>query len=862
MLSNFESRFYALDHALDTTFTDDIWRFNLNNGGIVTIDFNVFNHNFLFVKSFKTQADSGPIEILLVELAKLLWLGMTSGVVKSRANLSCPYETIKMLFYYLWEKELTTLHESDLESFFCFHLSNHLKDTEVIKRISPPCYRHRPILMHIRKLKKILNRYNISILLGTFRESSLNKAMDKACLSMFDMTFNEYKIGGSFNFLGLDIGKHYIDHCNNVFEDHFPLIAAFKSVVDAVDNDIKNKSFSGLTKRSVTRVATQVLAGLSPNGLGQLRINIEKTEQIEKHLHEVFLLSFASSNKLINAFKIDTVNFFVDACGLSDRYDSQEFVRCLFFIDFYGEHGGKTKNKIWQEYEAALNGQGESILLSLVEFEILFKNHLLSLEQELPSTNGQLREYIRNSNTYLSEGLKSEQYPNFHYFRRCINRLAECGATCFLGITGWRRTEFGFSLSDISIESNADVLDNFYTPWRFHIHWPVEKTGGKTKLEREITSNSYILLSQIAQLRDINTNEGLLGNGDFIYAASRRFWVDFVKNYQFFNPNFAFQSDSLKSTVLKLKATLQGELHTYEKSTYTGGFTKMLEKYRDGKLSRKDTKLLERRLSSESLEKLKSDDYLIDHTNIIALKNEFLNDIPYPSPHAFRHIWAEAVLMRYRGDVGRFIRSNFKHMDERFFMAYLRNKDMKLITQTAERAVISLIVQYYMETEEEKFDGYVSKLPRLLDLAVEKTKVLSHEEYMIKLKETVSDRIISIKVHAWGTCIRRVGTGSRAICSVDGVAQTHNAKPEFCFICTNIDITGGNLKGIMVYTKQNVNACLNTSLPKFLKTPHVSIVKDTLSVVRKMKETSKQAEPYDKAILVLEHAIMAYEIQE
>lgn len=857
-----ESRFYALAPTTDTEFSDEIWKFNLNDGGVVTIDFSILNHNFLFVKSLTMKVDGSLIEISLLELAKLLWLGMISGVLQSRANLSSPYETIKILFYYLREQKLTSLDESGLVSFFCFHLTSYVKDTEALKRISPPCYSHRPILLHLRKLKELLNRYNISLLISSLRESALTKALDQACVSMFDMTFNEYKIGGSFNFLGLDVGKHYIDHCHNVFEEHYPLIAGFKAVIDAVDNDLNNKSFGGLARKSVTRIAAKVLAGLNPNDVGRSKVNTDKTERIEKHLHKVFTLNFIAANRLINAFKIDTVNFFVDACGLTERYDSQEFIRCLLFVDFFGVYDGKTKNKIWLEYESAINGQGEALSLSLVEFDILAKKYLSSLEQKLPSSNIQLREYVRKSITNLSDGFQSEQYPYFHHFRGCVDRLVECGAICFLGITGWRRSEFGFSLSDITIESNNDVLDNFYTPWRFHIHWPVKKIGGNTNLDREITSNSYVLLAQIHRLREDKDHRKLLGNGDFIYAASKRFWIDFVKNYKLFHSNYTFRSESQKSIVLSLKNTLKSELRTYEKSTHTGGFTKMLEQYRENELSSEDTCLLERRLSLESLEKIKSSEYLISRTNVIALKNEFLNDILYPSPHAFRHIWAEAVLMRYSGDVGRFIRANFKHMDERFFMAYLRDKDMKLITQKAERSVISLIVQHYIETAGEKFDGYVSKLPRFLNSVVERTKVFSHEEYIMKVKETANDRIISIKVNPWGTCVRRVGTGSRARCSVEGIAQTHNAKPEFCFVCTNIDISKGNLKGIMVYTHQNVTTCLNTSLPKFLKAPHFSIVKDALVVVRKLKESSKQVEQYDKAILVFERAIRAYKDQE
>lgn len=57
--------------------------------------------------------------------------------------------------------------------------------------------------------------------------------------------------------------------------------------------------------------------------------------------------------------------------------------------------------------------------------------------------------------------------------------------------------------------------------------------------------------------------------------------------------------------------------------------------------------------------------------------SEILDGVRYPSPHAFRHIWAEAVLTRYQGDVGAVIRHQFCHLDNSFFMAYLRDKDAR-----------------------------------------------------------------------------------------------------------------------------------------------------------------------------------------
>ena len=106
-------------------------------------------------------------------------------------------------------------------------------------------------------------------------------------------------------------------------------------------------------------------------------------------------------------------------------------------------------------------------------------------------------------------------------------------------------------------------------------------------------------------------------------------------------------------------------------------------------------------------------------------------------------MWAEAVLMRYRGPVGSFIRANFQHMDERFFMAYLRDKDMKLINEHAERSFISYVSQQYADLGRNAFGESVSQLPRYIELSVSKTSVISHEKY---LKKDYTNELIDLYV--------------------------------------------------------------------------------------------------------------------
>ncbi|MGR5470485.1 hypothetical protein ACPV51_25040, partial [Vibrio astriarenae] len=83
--------------------------------------------------------------------------------------------------------------------------------------------------------------------------------------------------------------------------------------------------------------------------------------------------------------------------------------------------------------------------------------------------------------------------------------------------------------------------------------------------------------------------------------------------------------------------------------------------------------LISNYLSDETRSWLRSGEAVLDKQASRQIRAEIQQGARYPTPHAFRHIWAEAVLTRYEGDIGAVIRHHFCHLDDSFFMAYLRN---------------------------------------------------------------------------------------------------------------------------------------------------------------------------------------------
>ncbi|RDV23993.1 hypothetical protein DXV75_16160 [Alteromonas aestuariivivens] len=849
-LLSFEDKINALDLQAPTSIDDDIWLLNASDGGTATVDFYDFDKKSLcFTDSTDIHYDKETLSFSPKTLAKILFVGIVSGLSNQRAVSIGAMHSIKMLFYYLTQKKLDSMQANEIEPFFCFYLLNDMEGTELKALISPLSYTNRPILNHLRKIKSTLYRYGINGFIDTLPDSELNSKMNSACEAMLDMTFNDYREGGSFNYLGLDVGKHYVDHCHSFFEEHFLFTSAMEATLQAT-----SKGKWGKTHRMLS---AKVLLGLTLSDEKQASLVPLKTRlHCEKLVHDIFRQAYGSNAKLSLLFKLSTVSHFVNLIGLPDRYDAQEFIRSLFLVEIFGRQAGKTKKSIWAEYKAAVKAQSEELLVSLDEFEQHLRDFINKNDCVLPATQESLKHFLKEKTSHLLSVFSLSGALGKKALQLICLKVRQVGALCFLAATGWRRSEFGFTFSDIKIGKNNDGLDNFYIPWRFHIRWMVPKTNGMSKTEREITSTSFILLSQLACFLPNNQDEPLMGSGDFIYEASKLLWSDFIQHYEWFDENVSFAEDNV-AAIKEIKYEVRRTFPLYQLANTSGDFKDILKSYRRGSVSEEHRQLLEDNLPQAMLDKLSEPGIEFTSKNVSAIKNALLRDVKYPSSHAFRHMWAEAVLMRYRGPVGSFIRANFQHMDERFFMAYLRDKDMKLINENAERSFISYVSQQYAELGRDAFGESVSQLPRYIELLVSKTSVLSHEKYLKKVATVANERIESVKANPWGTCIRRAGTDFRAACSQGGIPHTHDASPKLCLGCTNVDITKANLRGIMVYTRQEVEVCLNPNLPPQLKMPYIDTIRRAVSAVKKLKARSSNPSRYDKAIADFEKALSA-----
>jgi len=842
---------------------------------VATLNFSDFNTETLkFQQSLRIEFQVGEfINLSIIEFAKWLFL-------QQRHDYKLDYrsvwylEVLKMLFAYLREHNAESLEQSTLEDFFSLCLTHDFASGNFIKRLSSPAYGSRFRTFNLASIARTLRLHSVESVVANIHDDDLNKAFNSACLAQMNMTLADYKKGGTFDFLTLDVGKHYIDYCANFFEQNIVFATALRCSLMSLGMDTDE---------------------VGKKNEWKLLFNENSDGSLKEQFCQLFIKNY---NKLVvkyHAFNIEKLNEIISSLKLdSSRFDAYEFVRSLLYARYY-DNQLKKREHILAEYTASLNGDnaGFCINFTLQEFDNCCDKLLTKELVDFDKAKNILSQYSQrfSTNTRVSIG---------SYF----NDVEAAGTTAFVAYTGWRASEYGFPNPALKSAVNKDILDAVYSPFRFYIKWLSPKTNGETLLEREVTLSSTILVKQLSTLSQFKDNgfaltSTVLGNNTQIERQISnmvtRHWQSFPNNYSTFteldelqlltakdsecdllekkNKQKLAKKYDLESRAVKELIELRDKLRKdnqvlaliARKYLVDGkklSFAETIRRYVNQEIDLASKEILVHRLSTETLAYIKANPDGMGKSDVKAIIDELTTDIFKATPHALRHIWAEAVLRRYKGDVGKFIRANFKHIDERFFMAYLRGKEARAIMQVAKRTTINYIVRSRIKSLTDERRHYAGQFDRFINKAAVITKVHSQSDYEKLANKIASDRIVDIKVNAWNTCVLRKGTYANAMCSENGVPQRHKAAPKLCLGCINGDIEEGNYKGIVVYIKPDIEACRNPNLPMFIKRPHLVTVRLALKRIQELSKSNDDSD-YQKFIEYLNETIdMATRFEE
>lgn len=865
-------------------FTNPIWSFvsEGSKGYVRAYDFIGLNETFVKSNSHWDIVFQGyRLSVSTEVLAKALFIDLLESKRKTFGALNETFQIIALTFCYLSESGLNVVRNDNLADYFSYLLTHDLDEGFAKKRQTIPSWSSRLSHISFTKLSANLRNLGCGDVLESCQLAVYQKALNEATLTLLDMTLSDYIKGKSFNYLGLDIGKHYIDHCSNVFESKFQVAYAFRKTRKIIETE--GCEFLGL-KTDLMTYAGKVLMGRSI--MSDVDIAFDKWSEenktlIEDFVCETFRKNFNAISCQLQAFKQETFEYIGELAKLPDRFDTFEFLRAFMVSEYIGATS-KSSRALFLEYVACLQHCDFEYHLDFDDFKAICHQAVRKLSRSLSISKREIlkflsEEYSNHSKARsFSESVLPEELASnvgIGYVKYYCNCVEAGGITLTLGLTGWRKSEFGFPLNAFKLEANHDVVDNYFTPWRVYVNWTSKKGSKTTPLKREVTLQTFIIANLLNKLNSDdpskpalylpNTTRNVSRSESFLDGRVTLLWADFCRNYEPFTQLDALeqlktqitQTEVDKSNLKRLEAMY--DLDSSETKQLlkirddvrdsaavwrlvdNQPLARALEKYRDGELEDKFRRVLEQTLSEDSLEFVKGFSGKVHGAKTKRLRSEILSGISYPTPHAFRHIWAEAVLRRYRGDVGKFIRANFKHLDERFFMAYLRDKETNAVYQVAKRTVINSIVRQELRALSDQNRDFAGQFERYLSKAVSLTKVVSPDDYEKLAHRIASDKVADLKANPWSTCFLRFGTENIAKCSKNGTPQRHNASPELCLGCINADIASGNFNGIVVYTKHDIDVCRNPNLPIFIKEPHIQTVRLALKRVKELRRNSE-----------------------
>lgn len=866
----FELILQNLDGAKKNQLSDMFWVFK--DG--LSINFSIIND---LNKSHSTW--SKGLDIDVVWLSKILFLSSVEGM-RSITLMRYRFDSLVKTLHFLASQNVYLIKARDLENYLNYLLMNSIHNNKLWIRPTPlsfNTYCHG--IGHIEWIKTI-KLYNLpSIGFNTpFANSSIRNVLKNTIetLSSGDLTFRDWVDGGSFNHLTLDYGRFYVEHCIDLFDRNISLAIALKRTLAQASEIARQAGFfvgESNLKSYVVPLIGHFLAGKEINDLTK-SMRSKASVQWFSSLQQSALKIFKENLRIISLFDLLTseteLKKLTHDIGLSDPSEAKiEWIKYIV-------------QSRWTQLTYLKSTEIVHLRISEINSLKNFTINEINLEHIYAHVDKSYAQYIKNleislpSTSFFQEIGVHKKGTQSTYVLNFLRMIESAGIVKFVSITGWRESEFGFSLKNIHPYHNNDILDQLPCPIRFEVDWIVPKTNGRTLIKREITRNSYETALRLSELVNAGNESPCLYSynalskdprisSDFIKHSVSNLWPHFVKNYKPFKQIILINElKSLKAKAVPSNAemirlsyllecylnedwqniendTLLNVAFDRSKTEYArvnfflahDSRKKLIEEYRKGTLKPEYSKILDVYLSQETKDSIYALRSIEEITPIFtrSVVNEVMADCLYPTPHAFRHMWAESVYRRFDGDVGWMIRSNFKHISMNMWLAYIRNKDNRRQHDRIKRRIISSLLTNYVNKNGVGYAGAMDKFLRRMFLH---TNTSNLDQLDALIEQYAYSEIEDIKSNPWGFCILRKRGQSQAKCADQGVPQRHNASPALCLGCTNNLTQEGNIEGILLGISNDLKVLQNIKIPKSFRRASSETVKNAYKQLKKL----------------------------
>lgn len=825
--------------------SDNTWKFRNTHDKEITI-------NFDDIKTISARHKNKTISKRydLTAITKLIWLSEISSSTTAIDAYVTRCTGIKLVFEALATINSLEINLDNIESILNFLLTHTLNDGRIERKPEIVSYSTFIIRSNLTMIQQAMIDNELHFISHRINKSTLQKSLEKTIPSITknQLTYSDWATGKSLDLLTLDNGRYYIEHCLTYFENNYALAIALSKVIKDT-NDIA--STLNLKPSTTSQPLTLIMRGYLPEEIKSIwgswpkestkKIYNEAITRFNKYYKRALLESH-----LLNEKNIDLILNEIE-------------------IEPTKENNDRLKVICW----TILSNKDGTIKLANhpPKFPIReIKRHIKLISKRIDE-----KEYkFPTDSEYLSYGLSKKKHTNSNstYPRQLINLVQSSGITSIVALTGWRKSEFGFPISASVQSDNLDKLDRYAFPYRYHVNWYIYKTNGKSKSNREITFNIITIVHRMTELNHSGedlpcvyetnpTNRNPHNSQVAIQKHVRRMWPHFVTNYQ------GFTRASIKSQSPKNDEYADPHLEITKKRVRTelprvefflrnskGDKKNWLIRYKTGELRKDWTDLLDQHLPEETKVWIesRSEKELKSATASNYVSGRLVDGCIYPSAHAFRHMWAEAVYRRFDGDAGWMIRSQFKHISSTMWLSYIRDKDNRWNHQQVQQKVVSSLVNNYLLR---KGKGYSGQLNTWLRRLSRKTSIHSLEEQSSLAEHLATTEIISIKSNPWGYCLLRKRSQSKAQCAIDGEPHRYNASPDLCLNCTHNLMQTNNIDWSIFHASQHVEALHNPDIPEIFQESSYKLVKNVY-------QHTKMLDPCHKALSELQEAMECY----
>ncbi|HIF5592459.1 TPA: hypothetical protein ACX3CX_001632 [Vibrio parahaemolyticus] len=874
----------------------DVWYFS-DGKRITPIDFSVFDLPIFNLDSpaiFKKNESECVLSSK--EYAKLFCSGVLTP--KSSQSVQPAYQMVMQIFAYLKESHEIVLRVSSLDNFWTSFMARSINENGFFNRVSAPSYLGSIKPVKLPKLRNQLLAIGVvGVIEQNLTQKKVEKSLDEVCQSQYCMTLTEFKKGGSYNFLGLELGQYYVDYLNHVYQTNFLYTVVCKKAISEVVEVIDKAEISDSASRN--RLIKAMFTGVLGGDLDMSRITTNGIyhQELKALTEKALVASYGKHFEAICSLRDKNIESLVIELGLSARFDAVEVIRVLMLKKYLGLQGHKSADDVWNGYLSSLDKSFiDNQLLSSIGVDDVYAKMQLKVNQQRLTD----KECLTEIQQWATGLMATSVFKTYKSLKFLLNTQLHAMTALVVAWTGYRESEYGFPLSAVRAEPNLDILDNAYVPFRFKLKWLVPKTNGGTKIDREVTSQCYQVAAQLNELFGHEHDEPCL----YAHKSSRKKektyqsemyienrvtanWVGFVNNYQPFKeivrlngllhksgeltcleqkevdalslkyPVGSARYRHLLSSVKEVRRDWFRLSHTsFAGSDAQQKFKQSIVAYSQGTPVQNDEHqaIIDRYLSSETKALLQSGTVnLEDLKTMRDINSEVLEGVRFPSPHAFRHIWAEAVLTRYQGDVGAVIRHQFCHLDNSFFMAYLRDKDARGLVASAKQRYLNSIIELLIIESEQFDEQHSGGFSRFVKKATRLTQVKTDSE-LRALRERIAGRIIEIQSSRFAVCIPRDGGESRAKCAKMGSLNPQDAKLEFCLDCINAWITKGHIRGIWQTIQPMVKEAMQPNGIGFLLESHLPALTSSWRRIKELR-SSRNGESVDKILSAIEEAV-------